>query len=155
MPADYMSTARALSLSSSPSEPFSPSYNDIRPPWRHPTDNRRNSARPKNAATLRDQIINRASAMSRRIERTWQTLNLWQKIGAVAAFIGAIALGLGFMFFTGKVFIWLAPVAGDWETSKLAFFVLWLCVFFVSFPPLVGWSTFGTVSGYIFGIWKG
>ena len=93
--------------------------------------------------------------MSRRFERAWQKMNVWQKIGAVFASLGAIALGLGFMFFTGKVFIWLAPVAEEWEKSKLAYFILWLCVFFVSFPPLVGWSTFGTVSGYIFGIWKG
>ncbi|RJE23656.1 hypothetical protein PHISCL_03992 [Aspergillus sclerotialis] len=157
MPADYMSTARALSLSTSPSDTLSPSYNDIRPPWRNPQGSRRNSARysTRNAATLRDQIINRATSMSRRLERAWQKMNVWQKIGAVFASLGAIALGLGFMFFTGKVFIWLAPVAEEWEKSKLAYFILWLCVFFVSFPPLVGWSTFGTVSGYIFGIWKG
>lgn len=152
-----MSTARALSLSTSPSDTPSPSSNNIRPPWRNPQGSRRNSARhsSRNTATLRDQIINRASSMSRRFERAWQKMNVWQKIGAVFASLGAIALGLGFMFFTGKVFIWLAPVAEEWEKSKLAYFILWLCVFFVSFPPLVGWSTFGTVSGYIFGIWKG
>lgn len=82
-------------------------------------------------------------------------MNLWQRVGAVFAAIAAIALGLAFMIFTGRIFAWLAPVAEKWEKSKLAFFVLWLCVFFVSFPPLVGWSTFGTVSGYIFGVWKG
>lgn len=144
MPADYMSTARALSLSSSPSEP-----NDFSPPWRQST------LPAQGAATLRDRVINRAKGISQHMERAWQRMNLWQKAGAVFASVAAITLGLTFMIFTGKVFVWLAPVAGTWEKSKLAYLVLWLCVFFVSFPPLVGWSTFGTVAGYIFGVWKG
>lgn len=82
-------------------------------------------------------------------------MTFWQRVGAGGAFILANMLGLAFLFFTGKVFIWIRPVAAQWEKSRLAFFILWLCVFFVSFPPLVGWSTFGTVSGYLFGVWKG
>lgn len=69
--------------------------------------------------------------------------------------VAAIALGLVFLYFTGQIFHWMEPVAEDWEKSWTAFLVLWLCVFFVSFPPLVGWSTFGTMAGFIFGIWKG
>lgn len=82
-------------------------------------------------------------------------MNIWQKIGAVAVFIVLNALGFGLMYLTGKVFIWLGPVAENWEQSILVCSVLWLCVFFVSFPPLIGWSTLGTVAGFIFGIWKG
>ncbi|KAL2005618.1 hypothetical protein VTN00DRAFT_10111 [Thermoascus crustaceus] len=82
-------------------------------------------------------------------------MTLLQKAGAILAALAAIALGLAFLFFTGKVFIWLRPLAEKWENSKLAAFILWMCVFGVSFPPLVGWSTFGTVAGFLFGIWKG
>jgi uncharacterized membrane protein YdjX (TVP38/TMEM64 family) len=92
---------------------------------------------------------------SQQIVTIWRRMNFWQKVGAVAAVLLANALGIGFLVFTGKVFIWLGPVAEQWEKSARAYFVLWLCVFFVSFPPLVGWSTFGTISGYIFGVWKG
>lgn len=82
-------------------------------------------------------------------------MSVWQKVAAVAVLILASALGFAFLFFTGKVFIWLGPMAEKWEKSNMAYFVLWLCVFFVSFPPLVGWSTFGTVAGFLFGVWKG
>ncbi|KAI9932849.1 Tlg2-vesicle protein [Aspergillus wentii] len=156
MPADYESTARALSLPVSPAENPSPSDDDIHPPWSHLTSGRRNANRPiGNPVTFRDQIIHRATSMTRRIDSAWRKLTPWQRVGAVAAALGAIALGMGFMIFTGQVFIWVAPVAEKWEHSVLVFFILWLCVFFVSFPPLVGWSTFGTVAGYIFGVWKG
>lgn len=157
MPADYTSTARALSISTSP-EPFSPADDNARPPWsRRSATGRRNSARGQNklTATVRDQVIQRGATIWRRIGSAWHKMNWWQRIGAVAAVLASIGLGLAFMFFTGQVFIWLGPVAGKWEESKTAFLVLWLCVFFVSFPPLVGWSTFGTMAGFIFGVWKG
>lgn len=82
-------------------------------------------------------------------------MTLLQKVGSVLAAVVVIALGLGFMILTGHIFKWLEPVAEDWENSKLAYFVLMLCTFTVSFPPLLGWSTIGTVAGFIFGVWKG
>jgi uncharacterized membrane protein YdjX (TVP38/TMEM64 family) len=85
----------------------------------------------------------------------WEEMTLWKKVGTVFAALFVGASGIAFMVLTGKLFIWLGPVAEKWETSWLAAFILWLCVFFVSFPPLVGWSTFGTVAGFIFGVWKG
>lgn len=97
----------------------------------------------------------RLNAMNERVLATWRKMTFWQRVGSVLAVIGVNLLGLGFLYFTGRVFQWLGPVAEKWEHSGLVFFLLWLCVFFVSFPPLVGWSTFGTVSGYIFGVWKG
>jgi len=76
-------------------------------------------------------------------------------VGAVLATIVVITLGIGFLVLTGKVFKWLEPVAADWENSKVAYFVLWICTFTVSFPPLVGWTTVGAVAGCIFGMLKG
>ncbi|PWY80708.1 Golgi apparatus membrane protein tvp38 [Aspergillus heteromorphus CBS 117.55] len=157
MPADYMSTARALSVSASSPEPLSPSEDNAYPPWSRRAPGRRNSASRSGGqvVSLRDQLIDQATQMSRRIMTSWKKMNFWQRVGAVAAVVLANLLGIGFLVFTGKVFIWLQPVAEQWEHSVLAYFVLWLCVFFVSLPPLVGWSTFGTMAGYIFGIWKG
>ncbi|KAJ6171207.1 Tlg2-vesicle protein [Penicillium chermesinum] len=137
MPADYESTARALAVSTSP-DLESPENDDEQPLWGH---GRRNS-RAAQAASTRDQLISKAKMFYRKANERWERMTFWQK-------------GVGFMVFTGKVFFWLGPVAERWEKSPLVAFVLWLCVFFVSFPPLVGWSTFGTVAGFIFGLWKG
>ncbi|KAE8145334.1 Golgi apparatus membrane protein tvp38 [Aspergillus avenaceus] len=155
MPADYQSTARALSLPISPSERLSPIDNDTYPPWSNLTSSRRNSNGLPEATNVWGQVTNRLTQTSRHMLTIWRRMNFWQKVGTVAAALLVNLLGIGFLLFTGKVFIWLGPVAEKWEHSGLAYFVLWLCVFFVSFPPLVGWSTFGTISGYIFGIWKG
>ncbi|KNG90413.1 golgi apparatus membrane protein tvp38 [Aspergillus nomiae NRRL 13137] len=155
MPADYTSTARALSLPTSPSESLSPADNDSYPPWSHLASGRSNPANPSEPRTLWKQVAHRLNETSQRMMAIWRRLSFWQKVGAAAAALLANLLGIGFLVFTGKVFIWLGPVAEKWENSAGAYIVLWLCVFFVSFPPLVGWSTFGTISGYIFGVWKG
>ncbi|KAH8434904.1 TVP38/TMEM64 family protein [Aspergillus melleus] len=156
MPADYTSTARALSVSASPPAPLSPSASDSYPPWsRSGGRNPANLPNSRGPTSLKDQLVNRAMETSRRLMATWQRMSFWQRVGAVLAAVLANALGIGFLIFTGQIFVWLQPVAAKWEHSALVFFVLWLCIFFVALPPLVGWSTFGTISGYIFGVWKG
>ncbi|CRL21152.1 SNARE associated Golgi protein [Penicillium camemberti] len=155
MPADYQSTARALSLSPSSPDPIpsSPS-SDAHPPWSRA--GRQSSGRLSGQATsYREQIIQRGTELYVRMNTIWEGMTTLKKIGTVFAALFVGASGIAFMVFTGKLFIWLGPVAEKWETSWLAAFILWLCVFFVSFPPLVGWSTFGTVAGFIFGVWKG
>ncbi|CAI7571347.1 unnamed protein product [Penicillium glandicola] len=155
MPADYQSTARALSLSpSSPDHIPSSPGSDAHPPWSRA--GRRNPGWASGEGTsYREQIIHRGTELYHRMNKIWKEMTLWRKIGTVFAALFVGASGIAFMVFTGKLFIWLGPVAENWETSWLAAFILWLCVFFVSFPPLVGWSTFGTVAGFIFGVWKG
>ncbi|KAJ5567620.1 hypothetical protein N7535_006926 [Penicillium sp. DV-2018c] len=154
MPADYQSTARALSLSpSSPDHIPSSPGSDAQPPW---SSSRRNSGWSSGEETsYREQLIRRGTALYHRVNKIWEEMSLWKKVATVCAALILGVLGIAFLFLTGKLFIWLGPVAEKWETSWLAAFILWLCVFFVSFPPLVGWSTFGTVAGFIFGIWKG
>ncbi|PLN76853.1 hypothetical protein BDW42DRAFT_177889 [Aspergillus taichungensis] len=159
MPADYTSTAQALSVSTSPPSPLSPAEDDEdnQMPWSRLTPGRHRSAglALNEPPTLWDQVVERYNKTSRHMWRTWRRMTLWQRVGAVFAALLLNVIAAGFLAFTGKVFIWLGPVAEQWESSPWVFIALWWCVFFVSFPPLVGWSTFGTMAGYIFGIWKG
>ncbi|KAL4989162.1 Golgi apparatus membrane protein tvp38 [Aspergillus falconensis] len=157
MPADYASTARALSVSTTSSR--SPSPGDgVRPLWSQAApDTRSNvgfSARRSTHAP-KQGIMARMNAFNERALAVWRKMTFWQKAGSILAVLGLNVLGFGFLYITGRVFQWLGPVAEKWEHSVPVFIVMWFGVFFVSFPPLVGWSTFGTVSGYIFGVWKG
>ncbi|KAJ5505486.1 SNARE associated Golgi protein [Penicillium expansum] len=155
MPADYQSTARALSLSSSSPDPMPSSPgSDVHPPWSRA--GRQSSGRSSGQDTsYQEEIIRRGTELYVRMNTIWEEMTLLKKIGTVLAALFVGISGIAFLVLTGKLFIWLGPVAEKWETSWLAAFILWLCVFFVSFPPLVGWSTFGTVAGFIFGVWKG
>ncbi|CEN59786.1 Putative Golgi apparatus membrane protein tvp38 [Aspergillus calidoustus] len=160
MPADYASTARALSISTTSSRSPSPLLEDgARPPWSQATPGTRNSTvfstRRSSSSTAPKGIKGKLDALNKRIVAAWRKMTFWQRVGTVVAIIACNVLGFGFLYITGRVFHWLGPVAEKWEHSVPVFLLMWLGVFFVSFPPLVGWSTFGTVSGYIFGVWKG
>ncbi|OAL70592.1 golgi apparatus membrane protein tvp38 [Trichophyton violaceum] len=151
--------------SPSPSPSPSPSLGSVHPPWSRPhtglgRDRRRSSLFGMPSATsdptgFRDRAIDRIGRSYQRVSETFGKMTILQKIGSVIAGLCVIALGLGFMAVTGQIFAWLGPVAKDWENAPLAYFILWLCTFLMSFPPMVGWSTVGTVSGFIFGVWKG
>lgn len=160
MPADYQSTARALSLPvSEPEEQESPVFSGLRPPWSHsPNLSRRGSRRQSTmgeAGSFRDRMINQAEAFYRTAKDRWEKMTLIQK---TLYFLGSLlvgAFGVASLVLAGKIFIWLGPVAEQWERSPWAYIVVWFSIILVSFPPLVGWSTLGTISGFLFGFWKG
>ncbi|KAJ5482808.1 Golgi apparatus membrane protein tvp38 [Penicillium diatomitis] len=159
MPADYESTARALSLTDSPPEPLMDSHDeeeDEQPIWSR-SGRRDSSARWSGEPALgfRDRMMERGKMLWRLATERYNELTLLQKIGLYVASFAALALGVGIMLLTGKLFIWLGPVAEQWQNSWLVAFVIWIGIFFISFPPLVGWSTLGTVAGFIYGWWKG
>ncbi|KMP00520.1 TLG2-vesicle protein of 38 kDa [Coccidioides immitis RMSCC 2394] len=141
--------------------PNSPSSGSAHPPWSRPRASLSRGRRASPSFSLsasistRDRVINRIERTWGRISKIWITLTIWQKIAAVIASLLLSALGVGFMILSGHIFIWLEPVAADFEKSALVYFIVWLCTFIVSFPPLIGWSAVGTVSGFIFGVWKG
>lgn len=155
MPADYQSTARALSLPTSESaEQESPLFAGIRPPWsQSPLSSRRLSM--GEAVTLRDRIINHAESTYRMVRNRWDKMTLVQKALASFGALLAGAAGIAFMVLAGQIFVWLGPVAERWERSPWAYITVWLSIIVVSFPPLVGWSTIGTISGFLFGFWRG
>lgn len=158
MSTDYLSAARALALPTSPLEPTSPSLTSSRPAWSRSGSARRSSSIPfstREAATLRDQVINYAKAIWRRVSEAWGKMSFWQRAGVVVILLVALTLGVGLMIMTGRLFLWLGPMAEKWEESKVAVVVLWFAIVLVSFPPLVGWTTLATICGFIFGLWKG
>jgi hypothetical protein len=155
MPADYQSTARALSLPVSESEEQESSlFAGIRPPWsQSPLSSRRHSV--GEAVSFRDRIINQAISTYRAARKRWDKMTLVQKTLASLGVLLLSAAGVAFMVLAGHIFIWLGPVADRWERSPLAYVVVWLLIILVSFPPVVGWATLGTIAGFLFGFWKG
>jgi hypothetical protein len=100
-------------------------------------------------------MINQAEAIYRTAKDRWEKMTLVQKIIYFTASLLLGALGVASLVLAGKIFIWLGPVAEQWERSPWAYLIVWFSIILVSFPPLVGWSTLGTISGFLFGFWKG
>ena len=159
MPADYDSTARALALPVSPTEHSPPaSFGTIRPQWsQRGRSARRGSNTPytNTASTLRDRIIDRAEQLSRRSLKTYQKMSPIQRVAAIAFCLISLVLTILFLVFSHSIFGWLEPFAESWKSLPGGWLILWAATFFVSFPPLIGYSTCVTTAGFVYGFPEG
>jgi hypothetical protein len=166
MPPDYQSTAHLPSnpevtpngLESPPNGVESPLFLGARPPWTQSNISGSRISPPlstPDAVSIRSIAIYLRETLWNQPLQRWQKLTLWQK--ALAVFAVALAGGLlaGMWALAGKFFGWIRPMAEKWEAEPGAYIIVWFCVILVSFPPLIGWATLGTISGLIFGLGKG
>ncbi|RYP54953.1 hypothetical protein DL768_000269 [Monosporascus sp. mg162] len=203
MPADYSSTAQALSLptstlgpsssttssSSSPAQsptcrspspsPFPPSDDDGDvpvPPWVRSSSAIRpggGSRRPLGSGSTATSInrrrlsnpysrVPRRQAFGQRVLSSGLTalndaVRLLQGMSAgqlaLASLAGAAALTmlvLGLVY-SHRIFAWLAPVAEGWRALPGGWVLVFLLTCATAFPPMIGYSTCLTVSGFVYG----
>jgi uncharacterized membrane protein YdjX (TVP38/TMEM64 family) len=157
MPADYSSTAKALALPISPSP--SPNPEATRPPWsrrissstRRANNNSPYSQNPAAAADYKTQILQSAYKAQRQLFKTFQSLSPLQRILAVLALIVTFVLSILFLVYSERIFGFLAPAAKKWHNVRGGWTILWLITFMCAFPPLIGYSTAVTISGFVYG----
>ncbi|WYZ34796.1 hypothetical protein EsH8_I_001072 [Colletotrichum jinshuiense] len=169
MPADYESAARALSLSPHPpSSPFS-NQPDNRPPWirglgsdssARPSARRLSSARfgRGSSSTKRTTVL---SGLNRAVRSAYQAGNrIWgmylalspiQRIAVAVVLLAINVLGLLGIIYSEAIFKWLAPVSKKWRALPGGWMIIWAFTFMTAFPPMIGYSTAITVSGFVFG----
>jgi uncharacterized membrane protein YdjX (TVP38/TMEM64 family) len=57
-----------------------------------------------------------------------------------------------FLVFNERIFAYLGPAAKRWRDTPGGWLVLWAMTFFVSFPPMIGYSTCVTIAGFVYGM---
>lgn len=147
MPAtDY--DARALAL------PLEDEETGQTPVWsRRSTSFRRNSSLTE--PSWHQRVLSNYDKLSRRVLDQYNKLSPIQKILFFLASIVLGVLGLLFLIYNEKIFGALLPVAKSWRNITAGWLILWACIFVVSFPPLIGYSTLLTVAGFVYGFPNG
>ena len=154
MPADYQSTARALAL---PVDDESPSRTGS-PVWRrHRRSGSSFSGRPPTnyGNSWYGQMMSKSEDMGRRTISTFMRLSPLYRVLVVIAGLASLILGLLFLVYNERIFAWFSPHAQSWRERKGGWVLLWLATFFVSFPPMIGYSTCMTLAGFIYGVPNG
>ncbi|KAK8083043.1 hypothetical protein PG996_001824 [Apiospora saccharicola] len=179
MPADYASTAQALSLPISPigtpsptngraeftSSPTSPSQQQPPqrpPPWVRPNATRLSGttsfARRGNSNSnngehqpLGARILGASGNAMNWVLRMYSRLTFWQQMAASAAGVGVLVLGVVFLVFSHRIFAWLTPFAQGWRDLPGGWLIIWLMTFGCAFPPMIGYSTTITIAGLVYG----
>lgn len=63
-----------------------------------------------------------------------------------------LTLTVLFLVYNQRIFAWLSPVAKSWRDLTGGWLILWFAIFFVAFPPMIGYSTALTVAGFVYGM---
>ncbi|RDL36861.1 uncharacterized protein BP5553_06213 [Venustampulla echinocandica] len=155
MPADYSSTARALALPISPIPSPSPESENTRPAWtrRISTSTRRSPySQPSRVhISLQSQIIDNGYKIQRRLLKIFQSLSLLQQILTVLVSLTCFVLSILFLVYNERIFHAFAPVAVKWKAMTGGWMILWALTFIAAFPPLIGYSSAVTISGFVYG----
>ncbi|KAK5325989.1 Tlg2-vesicle protein [Exophiala xenobiotica] len=118
--------------------------------------NARNSSHARSrAAEIRDEIINNAEKIQRRFMATYNRMSPLQRVLAGLALIAINVGGLLFLIFNEKIFGFLEPYAEKWKHTTGGWTILWALTFMTAFPPLIGYSTCGTLAGFVYGVGEG
>ncbi|KAG9256975.1 snare associated Golgi protein-domain-containing protein [Emericellopsis atlantica] len=148
MPADYSTAAQNLAVSPSNSRSSSP------PPWaRHGSSSnvrRLSSARFRNSPRLR-QAWTTLDAWNKYTIETYSRMTVLQRIVAGAGIIAVYALIILGWVYSHRLFDWLAGVSQSWRELRGGWLIIFALVFAAAFPPIIGYSTFTTISGFVYG----
>jgi uncharacterized membrane protein YdjX (TVP38/TMEM64 family) len=157
MATDYGSTARALSLPISPNRSPSPTF--LKPPWnfrRSQSNGGRGSMfSNRQSYSFRDNMINNAEKIQRRLAKIYQKMSPLQRALFIAAHIIALVLVTLFFIYNEKIFVFLKPYAVSWKQTTGGWTILWGFAFLTAFPPIIGYSTCVTLAGFVYGVGEG
>jgi len=168
MPADYQSAAAALAIPPMPSPPLSPATapaspdpDSAVPPWVRPrvsSSARRLSARPytlhrtqSNQQPLAARVFRAANAAGEKVLRLFWQLSPAYRVLAVLGVAASFVLGIVFLVFSSRILAALGPVAKSWREMPMGWVIVWLLAFVAAFPPLIGYSSAVTISGFVYG----
>ncbi|OCL02335.1 hypothetical protein AOQ84DRAFT_349283 [Glonium stellatum] len=154
MPADDYD-ARALALPID--EPSPSSRRSVSPTWtRRPTSFRRNgSPYSSHTLSLKARLLKNAERMQKRAMKTYKELSPLHRILVGLGTVIAVVLGILFLIYNERIFGVLAPLAKKWRDITAGWLILWILIFMVSFPPLIGYSSLLTIAGFVYGFPNG
>ncbi|KAK7408959.1 Tlg2-vesicle protein [Neonectria punicea] len=152
MPADYNSTAQALALSPSRGSSDSPSL----PPWSSSSSAARRRlsnplARPHASNSFVGRIVASAQLLGEQVLKMYLRLTPLQRLLAAVGFVAAAVFGILALVYSHAFFAWLTPYAKSWRDMPAGWFIIFFMIFATSFPPIVGYSSAATISGFVYG----
>jgi presenilin-like A22 family membrane protease len=105
--------------------------------------------------SMRQRVMTTYDKLNRRVMDQYNKLTPVQKILFFVGVIVAGVLGILFLIYNEQIFGSLLPVAKKWRDVRAGWLILWVLIFVVSFPPLIGYSSLLTIAGFVYGFPNG
>ena len=151
MPVNHYEARSALAFPALEDE--SPQPRASSPFWTRPSTYRRSgsfasSQRPK---TWYGRMLSNYKKLDRAAWKHVNKLTPLQRAAAVIIGIATIVLGILLLVYNERIFAAFEPWAKKWRDLPAGWLILWAATFVVSFPPLIGYSSCVTLSGFVYG----
>jgi uncharacterized membrane protein YdjX (TVP38/TMEM64 family) len=151
---DYSTAARSLALPIDDDEDNHRYSSQSRrsntsPSWRRRSASSPGSQQPPSATT---RWLRSANRTSNKLQRAFLRLTPLQQAGLVGLNVLLLIGGILFAVYNERIFAYLSPAAKRWRDTPGGWLVLWFMTFFVSFPPMIGYSTCVTIAGFVYGM---
>ena len=148
---DYDARALALPLDNEP-----PARGNS-PIWSRRSASFRRNDSPFAGPTLsfRERVMENADKLQRRAMGTYRRLSPLHRVLVVVGGITCFILSILFLVYNERIFHAMLPFAKKWRDITAGWLILWALIFIVSFPPLIGYSSLLTISGFVYGFPNG
>lgn len=93
--------------------------------------------------------------VQRKIFKIFVSLPLYQKILTIILVAFILVSLILILIYNEQIFSFLAPFATKWRDLRGGWILLWILTFITAFPPIFGYSTTLTISGFVFGFPNG
>lgn len=110
------------------------------------------SAIPDRPRTATARWLRSARRLRNKGHKLFMALTPLQRAAVVALNAVLLVSLILFAVFNERIFAALTPVAKSWRELPAGWLILWLMVFLVSFPPLIGYSSCVTIAGFVWGM---
>jgi len=97
------------------------------------------------------RLVRLGESVNRYCWRLFVSLSPIQRVAFLLGLVVLFTLGVLALTYSHRIFTALGPIAKSWRALPGGWIIIWLVIFVAAFPPLIGYSTAVTVSGFVFG----
>ncbi|KAF2013225.1 hypothetical protein BU24DRAFT_434329 [Aaosphaeria arxii CBS 175.79] len=101
------------------------------------------------------RALKNAGKAYRRFASAYDRLSTTKKVLVSITGLISLVLSILFLVYNERIFSSLLPVAKKWRDIRFGWVILWVLIFTVSFPPLIGYASLMTIAGFVYGFPNG
>jgi uncharacterized membrane protein YdjX (TVP38/TMEM64 family) len=117
-----------------------------------PLWSRRSGSTQRPRAERAPKWMENVGKLQRKGLKLWFHFTPLQRAGIILLNIILLVLIILGLVYNERIITALGPAAKRWRELPAGWVILWLMTFFVSFPPMIGYSTCVTIAGFVFGM---
>jgi uncharacterized membrane protein YdjX (TVP38/TMEM64 family) len=105
--------------------------------------------------STRDRLVDRAYWIVARVQKAYRRMTPLQRVLSgiliLILLVGAILI----LVYNESILRWLEPIAEQWRSIPGGWLILWAITFVSCIPPVIGYSTFLMLGGFVWGLPNG